>query len=49
MDGRVGGEADVLGVGGGGGLLDGRGAGVIFLVYFPSSFLKPNLVSVPVV
>ena len=48
MDGRDGDEDDVLGAGGGG-VPDGRGVGIIFLVHFPSSFLKPILVSMPVV
>ena len=46
MDDRGGGEADDLGAEGGG-VLDKRGAGIIFCIHFPSSFLKPILVMVP--
>ena len=38
-------EIDVVGVGGG--MLDGGGATVIFLVHFSSSFRKSVLVRVP--
>ena len=48
MGGSEGGDVDVLGaIGVGGGTSKGTGAEVIFLVHFPSSFLKPNLVRVP--
>ena len=48
IDVHGGGEDDCLGAKGGV-IFEGRGSGIIFLIHFPYSFLKPILVRVPMV